>query len=301
MTFIKSSLVSVVLIAGCASGSPSDPNGADRSTFQKLRAQSFEPIRKGPAPHAFTDDAPPFGRSVRYRNEDGDELLAFLAEPMTPLPSRTARRGALLYVHRGFSLKQKDFALLKPYYDAGFTVFAPSFRGENGNPGHFELWRGELNDLLAAIEYLKGYGISEHEIHAFGHSAGGGLVTLLTLFESPALGTYASSNGIYAAGTIGRWAQRESEDLVRFDPNDDTERRVRVLIPNISEMKHPLIAFTGTEDVWTLRHTVTAIKSANKHGKSIEQRLVPGRHGPSQVPALAEFLRLITAEGRTPP
>jgi dipeptidyl aminopeptidase/acylaminoacyl peptidase len=281
--------LSVLLVTACTTTEPTPEKGPP--TWAELHAQPTHLLRRGAAPHPFVDAPPPFGEAVTYPSGEMDHLAWYAA------PEGEGPHPALLYVHRGFSLKQKDFALLQPYLDAGFAVFAPGFRAENGNPGWFELWKGELDDLVAAIHWLKARPeIDGARVHGFGHSAGGGLITLLTLMEEPHLATYASSNGIYTMATLGRWAKKTNEDLVRFPVSDMDERKARVLLENIPEMKHPLLAYTGDKDPWTLEHTAKALKSAEAHGKKIEQRVVPGKHGPSQVPALEDFLKVIRDE-----
>ena len=60
----------------------------------------------------------------------------------------------------------------------GFVVIVPQFRGQGGSEGHFEFARGEVNDSLCALEYLKSLPyVDPGRIGMAGYSLGG-LVTL---------------------------------------------------------------------------------------------------------------------------
>ena len=64
---------------------------------------------------------------------------------------------------------------------AGFAVLLPTPRAENGNPGDFEMFFGELDDARAALERARSLrGIDPDRIAIFGHSAGAVLTALLS-------------------------------------------------------------------------------------------------------------------------
>jgi alpha/beta superfamily hydrolase len=41
----------------------------------------------------------------------------------------------------------------RAFREAGIVLMLPSLRGGNGNPGHRELMFGDVDDVLAAIDY----------------------------------------------------------------------------------------------------------------------------------------------------
>jgi len=65
------------------------------------------------------------------------------------------------------------------FREAGMVMMYPSFRGGNMNPGNFEGFYGEVDDLLAAADYLatKDY-VDPQRIYLGGHSTGGTMVML---------------------------------------------------------------------------------------------------------------------------
>ncbi|NNJ24942.1 hypothetical protein LzC2_10040 [Planctomycetes bacterium LzC2] len=65
--------------------------------------------------------------------------------------------------------------------DAGIVMMFPSLRGGNANPGQREGFLGEVEDILAAAEYLaRQPGIDADRIYLGGHSTGGTLAALVT-------------------------------------------------------------------------------------------------------------------------
>ncbi len=66
------------------------------------------------------------------------------------------------------------------YREAGIVMMFPSLRGGNKNPGSQENFFGEVDDVLAAAEYLaKQDFVDPARIYLGGHSTGGTLVMLV--------------------------------------------------------------------------------------------------------------------------
>ncbi len=57
--------------------------------------------------------------------------------------------------------------------ESGLVVLAPSFRGQHDNPGEPELWLGEVDDLLDAVEHAKGLpGVDPERVYLVGAGTG---------------------------------------------------------------------------------------------------------------------------------
>src|SRR5207302_486149 len=61
---------------------------------------------------------------------------------------------AVLYLHGGGAFDEDDWTQARPFRDAGFIVLAPMLRGENGLPGEFTMFYDEVDDVLAAADYV---------------------------------------------------------------------------------------------------------------------------------------------------
>jgi acetyl esterase/lipase len=67
----------------------------------------------------------------------------------------------------------------RAFRDAGIVLMLPALRGSNENPGHNECFFGEVEDVLAAAEFLaKRADVDPKRIYLGGHSTGGTLALL---------------------------------------------------------------------------------------------------------------------------
>ncbi|WP_181197621.1 alpha/beta hydrolase family protein [Enhygromyxa salina] len=246
----------------------------------------------GPSPGEYSDDAPPRGvQSVTYPSGELS-LRAWYATPLGASGSRSAP--ALVYFHGDFAFGPDDFEAVRPFLDAGYVVMAPTLRGENGNPGDFELLWGEVDDARAAVEWLAAQPmVDRRRVYAFGHSIGGAVAAMLSLYPQLPLRMSASCGGIYVPETFGRWAASTgNRELVRFDPSDPSETELRVLGPNLPWMVHRHVAYVGRDDPWFIDNAAALERRAWELGKPFEKIEVPGDHMASLAPALAAFLEL---------
>jgi acetyl esterase/lipase len=250
----------------------------------------------GPSPGTYEEaDLPRGVGRVTYPSGK----LALQAWFATPLGASDSRRvPALVYFHGDFAFGPDDFEIVRPFLDAGYAVMTPTLRGENGNLGDFELLWGEVDDARAAVEWLAQQPtVDRQRIYAFGHSIGGGIAAMLTLYPELPLRMSASCGGIYVPQTFTRWAaSKTNAELVRFDPADPNETQLRVLGPNLAWMRHRHVAYVGDGDPWFLDNASVLERRAWELGKPFEKIVVPGDHMSSLQPALAAFMLLTNGE-----
>ncbi|NND98772.1 MAG: prolyl oligopeptidase family serine peptidase [Pirellulaceae bacterium] len=208
----------------------------------ELRERAPSSLRHvGPAPQAFADQVVPDGAAeIEYTSGD----LSLKAWFATPSGSRK-QHPVIVYYHSAHALGVSDWELMQPFLDAGFAVLTPSLRGENGNPGNFELFGGELDDAINAIRYVANRAdVDAERIYTFGHSVGGGLTSLLSLSPTDVpIRMGGSCSGIYAREDFAKWGEQ-----CPFDPQDYQITRVRVLDGNLSHVHHRHIAYVGSHD-----------------------------------------------------
>lgn len=264
----------------------------ERSYLARRAGASTELDEHGPSPGKWTSLQPPPGvLTIEYPSGELN-LSAWIAWPIGV--SEYNRAPALVYFHGDFAFGADDFEVVRNYLDAGFVVMTPMLRGENGNPGDFELLWGEVDDARAAVEWVAQHpSIDRSRIYAFGHSIGGGIAAMLTLYPELPLRRTGSCGGIYVPETFARWATSEGNaDLVRFDPNDPDEIQLRVLGPNVAWMNHPHLAYVGREDPWFAINANKVLERAWARGKPFEVIEVDGDHMSSLPPSLSAFLEL---------
>lgn len=275
-----------------APGSPGSGTLAASPTtgtyLQRRSAFQTKLTKQGPAPQEWEAQQPPADvQEVTYQS-GSLPLKAWLGRPAG---ASGGKHPALVCFHGGFAFGADDFAVCEPFRQAGFIVMTPTLRGENGNPGHFELYFGEVDDGRAAIKWLAQQpDVDANRIYAFGHSAGGGITALLSLFDDLPLRHCGSAGGLYPESTFAYW-----NDISPFDPSNPEERKLRLLLGNVKDMRRTHYAYLGTQDIITELAQIAARAEAASN-QQLKVELLPGDHFSSFEPALRRYLRVCQAD-----
>ena len=160
------------------------PPVTSNSYLERLAAFKTRLIRNGPTPQPYKLQSPSPGvREVTYPSGPL-ALKAWVAFPEGV--SASAKVPAVVFFHGGYAFGAGDFEDARPFLQAGFAVMCPMLRGEDGNPGDFEMLLGEVDDASAAITWMASQpGVDPSHIYTFGHSAGGIISALLSLRAVP--------------------------------------------------------------------------------------------------------------------
>ncbi len=255
----------------------------------------------GPSPSKWAEHDPPDGvEQIRYRSGEL-ELMAWYARPLPVTRTATIPAPALVYFHNDFVFTPAAFAATEPFRGAGWAVLCPTLRGENGNPGRFELLRGELDDARAAVRWIHARPqIDGARVYAFGHSIGGGVAAMLSLFNDEPVRRTGSCGGLYVPSTFGRWAEsKRNSRLIRFDPQDPMECELRVLGPHLDQMVREHVAYIGDDDPWFIKNAEATMARPGARESMLSIERVPGDHMSSLEPALADFLRRAEVDRRS--
>lgn len=125
----------------------------------------------------------------------------------------------------------------------------PSWRGENDNPGKFELFFGEVDDMLAARDYLAAQPFVDPErIYIAGHSTGGTLTLLAAVSTDKfraafSFGGAPDMESVVASGGYGN---------TPFDTSNPKESRLRSAIHFVDAIQKPTFYFEGSGSSYTL-------------------------------------------------
>jgi dipeptidyl aminopeptidase/acylaminoacyl peptidase len=121
-------------------------------------------------------------------------------------------------------------------------------RGENCMPGDFELFHGEVDDVVAAGKFVASQpGVDPKRVFVCGHSAGATLALFAALLaDTP----YAASAPIGPSmNTLTLMLNKNYEGLIVFDPLDPRETLVRSAVYFGPSLRRPLYLFAGDHDV----------------------------------------------------
>lgn len=155
------------------------------------------------------------------------DMAAYLSKPSEP----GKKHPAIIWIAGGFPPGGMDDSAwmevsaandqsAKAYRLAGIVTLYPTFRGSFGNPGVQEGFYGEVDDVLAAADYLSKVDYVDPErIYLGGHSTGGTLA-LLAAAATDRFRAVISFGPVSDPATYG-------EDSLPYDPEDEREARLR--------------------------------------------------------------------------
>ena len=237
-----------LLASGCAheTTDPADaaPSGTVVTLAEARKGFTTRLLEKKKTPDPVPQ--PPAGiEMVHYRAPLGS-YPAYVATVPSP-----GRHPAIVWIAGGFdnSIGDTPWAPATPdndqsaraFPEAGVVTMYPSLRGGNGNAGYLEGLYGEVDDALAAADYLATRpDVDPTRIYLGGHSTGGTLA-LLVAESSPRF------RAVFAFGPVHSVAQYGPDNLP-FDTSDAQEIRLRAPILYLRAIQTPTFVFEGTEE-----------------------------------------------------
>jgi acetyl esterase/lipase len=233
--------------------------------------------------------------TVEYES-DGMKLQGLLNKGTV---KKGSRKPAVVYLHGGFALGYGQMERTKPFSDAGFVVFAPTWRGENGNPGYFEAFFGEVRDAKSAIKWIaKQDFVDPDRIYVFGWSVGGGIALNLSLHGDIPVRMEASSAGVYDLDLIRSWATEDDYIKFPYDYKDERENYFRLPVYNLRKMVRPHTTYIGKEDGYS--ESKALVEGLYKPGETKFTLVeLPGDHDSSAKTAIERFIEEIKAQDGT--
>ncbi|MEO1450164.1 MAG: alpha/beta fold hydrolase [Bacteroidota bacterium] len=247
--------------------------------------------QEGPAPQSYEPFDPVQGsiEEITYPS--------FKGEMKALLDTRHIRRGqpgkVLVYLHGGFALSYADMDDCQPFVDEGFIVFAPSFRGENGNPGSYEMMFGEVKDAVKAIRWIAEQPFTHPDsIYVFGHSIGGAISLALSQYDNLPIRLSGSSAGIYAEDDFTYWAELDP-DYVPFSITDESEMMLRLPILFLECMVRPHLMYLGTDDDYAVIRKWVEEDLYPTTRINLKFNEIPGDHSSSLRPSIKAFMQEI--------
>jgi hypothetical protein len=259
---IQMALLAIVILAGCRRDEPvapgkTPPEPVGPALGQPDKSSSLAQARrdfKTNLDHALfgkkADPVPaPEPPAQLFRTVQYDAPVGKLAAYLSPDPKDGKKHPAVLWITGGDcnsidqgcwtegppSNEQSASAIRK----AGIVMMFPSLRGGNDNPGKREGFFGEVDDVLAAAEYLgKQPYVDPTRIYLGGHSTGGTLVLLVAECAE-------RFRAVFSFGPTDNVANYGSQYLP-FDWTNPRELELRSPGRWLASIKSPTFVFEGT-------------------------------------------------------
>jgi dipeptidyl aminopeptidase/acylaminoacyl peptidase len=170
---------------GMAIPTAASPNATSMSLVEARKNFKTTLTRQESAQEPVEQPPPNVFQLVSY-----DAPLGKNAAYLTPDPKDNAKHPAIVWITGGdcntigdvwSPVTPDDDQTAAAYRQAGIVMMFPSLRGGNQNPGVREGFLGEVDDVLAAANYLaqQPY-VDPQRIYLGGHSTGGTLVLLVS-------------------------------------------------------------------------------------------------------------------------
>lgn len=174
------------------------------------------------------------------------------------LPRARDRLPLILFNHDGISgISEEHMRASARLARAGYAVFAPSYRGEDGSEGTVEVAAGEVRDVLNAVPPLARVpGIDARKVAIVGVSHGA-LISVLAAAQEPEVDAVVAADGVMEIygwwQHLGQTGKLGRDPLTRrvygHGPEDNPQAfSTRQALAQIPKLKAPILILKGGRD-----------------------------------------------------
>ena len=221
-------------------------------------------------------------RQWTYRSHHyGVKGLLFV--PPTPAG---VKRPVVIFSHDGINGISKEHRLSSlRLAKAGYVVFAPSYRGEDGSEGMVEVAKGEVDDVLRAIDLLAEVPEADCQRLALAGASHGALISILAASRNPKVKAVVVAYGVM---DIYRWwdylnrsGKRGNDEVTRRTYGDGPESRpqsfaIRNALGVVPQVDCPVLVLQGKkDDIVPYEQAVFLQQAMQKAGKTCQVELYP--------------------------
>ena len=234
---------------------------------------------------------------VHYPSRDGKwTISAFLYVPYNM--QRNGQNAAIVYVHGGPTAQTvNSFNRFIQYMaNQGYMVIAPNYRGSTGygkefqQANMFDMGGGDLQDVLAAADWIKQTGFLDPKKIALMGGSYGGYMTMMGVTKAPEM--WAA--GVPIVPFVNWFTEIEHEDPVLQQSDlatmgDLVENKARYEdrspINFIDQVKAPLLLLAGGHDPRCPKEeTLQVVEAIKKRGGVVEYKVFENEgHGFARV------------------
>ncbi len=275
MKRIACTLLGILVAAGCGRPSAPLPNATTQTSDAQpsINVETLSQARQGFTTRLIRNESSgqplPDPPSDVFRKVEFDSSVGKLGAYLTPDPKDGKKHPALIWITGGdCSTLDESIWQVAPadndqtagvFRKSGIAMMFPTLRGGNENPGVHEGFFGEVNDVLAAADYLATQVfVDPKRIYLGGHSSGGTMV-LLTAECSDRFRV------VFSFGPVDDIRGYPSEFHV-FDTTGEREFELRAPGRWLHSIRCPVFVFEGTGgNVSSLESMARTSKNPNVH------------------------------------
>lgn len=242
---------------------PIAPAPPARQTLAEARRGFVTQITTRAPPAGRVPEPPPAVFSLVHYPAPVGRLAAYV----TPDPRDGERYPAMIWMTGGDSnsigplwedAPRDNDQTAAAFRRAGIVLMFPSLRGGNDNPGLKEGFLGEVDDILAAADWLDDQPyVDPQRIYLGGHSTGGTLVMLVAEQSDRFRATFAFGPVADIAGY--------GPDFLYFDAADGRELRLRSPSHWLHGIRTPTFVFEGRDPPSNLDALEALQQAAGEH------------------------------------
>jgi hypothetical protein len=235
-----------------------------------------------------TEPPPNLFRIVHYTSPAGS-----LAAYLSPDPNDGKKHPAIIWITGGDcnSIDEGCWQEGPPsndqsasaYRRAGLVMMFPALRGGNDNPGVKEGFLGEVDDVLAAADFLaKQKYVDPNRIYLGGHSTGGTLVLLVSECSERfrAIFSFGPADDVRGYGP----------EYIPFDTSNPREAELRSPGRWLGSIKSPTFVFEGT-----VQGNIQSLQAMSRSSNNPNVHFLPVQ-GVNHFSILAPVNRLIAGK-----
>lgn len=245
-------------------------------------------IKKGPAPQGYSEHFPPAGVKEVFYTSNGLKLRAWVSEN----PKDGKRHPAVVFLHGGWSFHPIDWEQASAFIDAGYVLIMPMLRGENGSPGIYEGFYGEVDDAIEVGKFVAQLDyVDPNQVFVSGHSVGAMLSVLVAMMPSNFKAAAAFSGSL----DMERFVRLIDSSKIVFDKSNPMEVRLRNPMAFANNLQIPVMLYAERGGMDWLNQQF--LEKAQRGVVPVGLEVVDGNHstmvGPSIEHARVWFKRYI--------
>ena len=234
---------------------------------------------------------------VRYPSRDGKHTISAWLY-VTRNMQRNAQNAAIVYIHGGpASQSVNSFnRFIQHIVNQGYMVIAPNYRGSTGygkdfqNANLFDMGGGDLQDVLAAADFLLATGYPDKKKLVVMGGSYGGYLSMMAVTKAPEL--WAA--GVPIVPFVNWFTEIENEDPVlqqsdlatMGDPKQKPDFfRERSPFFFVDQIRAPLLLLSGGHDPrCPMEETLQVVEAIKKRGGVVDYKVYEDEgHGFSRV------------------